>query len=426
MVFGKTIVNDKIYKKLCLKHFVGVPKYISIGKAIGHSRTYLASCGAYSTTSIFSVFKLFFSYLKINKFNYRVCVKNSAYSFFYYGFYNSRHDHFKVVDNFSNAFSGMMDSYCFINSNRYYSPFAFFVKVPLYFIWLTSLLWSRYSFKTIYIVMDYLNQFYDFKRTLRTINVKKYSFLVTYYDAAFDQNIVCQYFKYHGKTTMTMQHGMMRPNNNPNFSLMEEIPFRYSLSDYFIVWSRMSRDFALESKYMKNKVVALGIPRYIKYKHKSMIKTNFRFFFGVVLSGYDSENIEMLTIANRFAKENGVRYLIRHSPYTRKNIYDGYIDTELREEIDSFVPIEEYLNMVGFSIVGSTSLFVDFVFLKHKTYLYSGDPHFIYYTMAGISFDDYNSFVLNINNKDLFCDYEYISGPSNIYESYKEFFIKFK
>lgn len=193
-----------------------------------------------------------------------------------------------------------------------------------------------------------------------------YDVLVTRYDALDTDNIVTQIFKNQGKITVTAQHGMMYSSRGVPFS---GIYFYNSISDYFLAWNNMTKTEAIKDGLEERKIKVCGIARCIDAPKSRAVYNK---TIGIVLDGYDYLNVEMIAIANLFCKKTGYKYYLRYHPFYKGSEYDSLVSKSyyLGNSRGSLI---DYSNRVEFSIVANSTVLLELLYMKHRTYVFSKD-----------------------------------------------------
>lgn len=232
-------------------------------------------------------------------------------------------------------------------------------------IWLFQLISIDCSFRFKMRVLHELlaiKPWYDY--ICREINPKKYSALIVYFDARSFDNIIVQYFKLNNIPTATLQHGhFVATPGNINIS---GIAFEGFISDKFLMWGEYSKNEAIKSGIDPKQIKTVGCPKYIGYSRK--LNRNQMNLFGVVLDGQGNEfagtNIEMIEIANIFAKQKNMKYVIKPHPVSDMSAFMDYIDKEYLFRITpKDETVVEYAESVDFSIVMGSSVYSELLYI---------------------------------------------------------------
>lgn len=208
----------------------------------------------------------------------------------------------------------------------------------------------------------------------------KYNLLVTFCDAHLADNLMTQCFKKAGVTTATLQHGWYRKTlkDIAAFSGIE-VSFEGFISDKFLVWGEYAKMSAIQSSGIKpENIVCIGHPAYIgcEKKQENCLTKN---IFGIILgrSNYQcyKENRDLIKIANSVSYKLGINYVIKYHPGDTLNecrTYDDLVNQEFLYAIcDKDSSLEAYITNVDFSIVGSSSVYVDLMYMGGIAFRYT-------------------------------------------------------
>jgi len=209
--------------------------------------------------------------------------------------------------------------------------------------------------------------------TLSKLNVKDYNLLVVMFDFYTIDSFVVEYFKSIGIKTCTLQHGQFTRKRNVENSIENSgIEFDASFSDYMLCWNRFTKNEAAIQGVNLDKLVILGIPTFIGINDKWLSPNSN--IFGVILShsSYQNENPYLIKAANLLAKAFGLKYSIRYHPNFAGNEYDLIIDKSVCiGNSKKGLNLKWYADEVDFSLIASSSVFTELIYLKHPTIRYS-------------------------------------------------------
>lgn len=204
--------------------------------------------------------------------------------------------------------------------------------------------------------------------------VKDTKLLITYYDSLPEECFVVTLFKGMDVPTVTLQHGQFSAwrENIPENSGIE---FRTSASDYFLCWNRFTMDEAKKEGVEPQKLVLAGIIGFLNSENlKCKIPGNNT--FGVVIGHpmFEEENRKLIESANILANKCNLKYWLKLHPNYDGNHFDDIVDQNCcLGNMKKGIPMIDYANSVDFSIVGSSSVFVELVYLEHPTLRYSSN-----------------------------------------------------
>lgn len=415
------------YKNLSTVKFYKLPDYIDMRKIIATKVAQNPVNPVNIRNSIGSIYYFFKESLIHDKeFKY---TKNPAGKFLlYYGMFNCRKDHLKNFLNFSSHFhdADICNAYFLDKTNI---SFFYFIKcIPLFFIWLFQMLSNRISLGEACNAIRYVQLTYQYSIKLQPIFKKHYKFVVVYYDTSPDENYVVQEFSRLNVVTMTLQHGIfsrknvLRTISDTAFELSE------SMSDYFLVWNKYTQDEAVKVGLKREKVIILGVPKFIDISKPTQILASRNKIFGVILnnSAFDIHNRKLIETANEISNITGYKYILRYHPQMHGNEYKILCNNNFLSKGDNSKSIAEYATEVSFTIISSSSVFVDLLMLKHPVYRLRVSEEDTYSTVS------FNSFGSIEELNELLCSksedenaFAYLCNDYNIFENYRKFFDKF-
>lgn len=245
--------------------------------------------------------------------------------------------------------------------------------IPMMFIWSVELLINGIRGINFFI---YLRACIIIKKMLwelKKIDFSKYKFLLLYFDISIYDSIICEYFKTIGITTVTAAHAMFTRKENVKGISYEGLELTHSQADYFMAWNNFMRDEAISCGMRPEKIKVLGIPKFIDYKTSEYNREEKNRIFGVVLSAMlnenETENRTLIADANQIAETLNYKYILRYHPGANCNEYDEIVDEKYyigssSNEID----IEKYAKEVDFTLVGSSSVFIELIFMGKPVY----------------------------------------------------------
>lgn len=243
---------------------------------------------------------------------------------------------------------------------------------------------------------------------------RPYSYALVYNDSCPYENMLIQKFNTRGVHTATLQHGKFDLNGN-----WKGIEFRMSVADDFLAWNEWTKDLAHEAGL--NNVLVLGIPRYISY---SPVVKNEENIFCVVLGdkASDSENKELIGMANQLAEHSGLKFYFRYHPLNHNPQYEQMASEKYWMSDERKETIPEMCENSKFCLVGSgTSMVVDFIFYKQDFYEYNDNkqPHRknTFRTSEEL-FELYDSGRARID-EDMF---QYYCTTHEVWQNYKKYF----
>lgn len=386
-------------------------------------------------TNSFTIFKQILYNCLIDNYIYINETKPDSKILFFYSHIYYRNDHFNSFKNIANIIKNKDIVYPEKLHTQKINIKKFFIIIFFILNWNKSLKEKSIGTNLRLLILNELVELYKFHCIISKIKTNKYNLLVTYYDASPLENMVVQYFKQNGVKTATLQHGMF-VSRRPELKKIdfEGIELSKSISDYFLAWNELTKAEAIKSGINEEKIKVLGIPKYANYKRKKVCKKN-RNEFGIILNvvDFDNQNIDLINYANQLAQEFDLKYKVKYHPSFKGNEYEQIIDEKFCNGIfEKTVTIADYINMVEFTLISNSSVFVELVYLKHLTYRltyndlsdkYRGITENTFNSKEQL-FKNYYSRELGERNMDLIFDY--LCTCEDVGESYRNFFDDFQ
>lgn len=269
---------------------------------------------------------------------------------------------------------------------------------------------------------------------LSNTDLTDYTKLVVYYDGWFTDAALVQLFKHMGKKTATLQHAFFAAQTEKSAVIGEKgVELDCSSADYFLAWNEATVMEAKKQGVDVGKFHVLGIPRYIgqstedcSFEANANTKT-----FGVVLGVKDNEkqNIRMIELANEIAKTHGLRYLLKYHPAFSGTEYDAWVQKEYYAgNAEKGMTLKEYVQCVDFSIAGNSTVMMELLYLKHRTFHYTDPDLYEKYTqMQEITFSDFAEFEQAYQTSSDVLETVRLRycGPSDAKQQYCDFFSRF-
>lgn len=302
-----------------------------------------------------------------------------------------------------------------------------FKYLPLVFSWYRQLHKSGFNFQEKLDLISYiLSAKHYIDAFQNNVHLEKYHTVIVRMDAQISDNIVAQTAKEKGCITVTAQDGyQVKKFSEADVPWQCQQSLRGSVSDYFLSWSEFFVEAIKQTVKKEEKVVPLGIPKYIHLEEPQNGECE---YFGVLLDCSSTENCnaQLIKAANDIAKKYHIQYALRYHPRDKKNIYENIADErycvshERETEFYSFVKRSKFI--LG---CNSTSL-LESMFVNRRTYrMYPQQEKDLLsdcaypYTFSSIEE------LCRLIDEDVCVsdDYsQYICGPKNVFESYAAFF----
>ena len=218
-----------------------------------------------------------------------------------------------------------------------------------------------------------LIKFHYIKQKLRILtDINKYKLLVTFCDAYPEEAFVGQLFRFSGSTTATLQHGAFSAWREDEL-INSGVELRAFNSDYMLCWNKLTIEEAEKCKIPVDKMVIVGILGYVRNQPKDW-KCPINRTFGVVIGheSFENENLQLIECANNIAALKGYNYYLKLHPNYDEHYFDSKVDqAHYIGNINKGIPISEYASTVDFSLVGSSSVYLELVYIGHDVIRFS-------------------------------------------------------
>lgn len=303
--------------------------------------------------------------------------------------------------------------------------------------WYRSIQSSQISFKDKLFIIRHLVLLYNFWNYIcsKKIKFEQYNLVVTLFDAQIFDSFIIELCKKKNIATATLQHGQFCANRHVKGVFeYSGIEFSASYSDYFLAWNKMTEVEALKEGMDKQKIIICGNPNFINYHipPKNKIPTNQIFVIILSHPSQMDENITLIESANNLAKIIQSQYIIRLHPNFKGDEFDKIINKKYFYGFDEKGSnILTYTNKVKFSIIGSSSVFVDFIYINHPFIRLSTQKD-------DDKFKDIKDIAVFKTPNDIYKGYQtlqynkltetvqdYICGPRDVSRKYQLFFKRF-
>ena len=419
----RDVVLCKSYGRFDKLKLLGLPDYVNlrqvlsvkVADAVANPVRFYNACGGvlYFLRDAF-----------IEDRRYETQIRGSSSFLLFYGKYNLRKDHQKTFLNFSKCFEDADVIYADFMPKRYH-PFRLLMRFFYMLVWLTQMLFNKIPIFEACNSLPYIQLVYELQKQMNKILVKDYRFVVTYYDAAPDENYFTQVSKQKSITTMTLQHGIFARKNEINSITDTAFELSCSISDYYLAWNQYTKDEAIKVGLPSEKIIVLGAPKYINTKEPEKACKAENSTFGVILnnSAFDRHNRCLIDMANDIYDKTGFHYLLRYHPQMNGGEYKELYGRGFLKEDDNSHSILDYANSVSFTIISSSSVFVDLLLLKHPTYRLKVTEEDTYSTVNFNSFSTVDELIkIRETKKDDDSAFNYLCTSYDTYNKYRSFF----
>lgn len=375
-------------------------------------------------------FRIFYHIL-LKKTKYKLISTGS--DLLYFLFYKGRKDFQQINENMLSLVESkdVLDVVDLKHVNQINLSFIISIvrKIPQ---WIITLNKTRLSKKQKLIALDYLILNYKCAFDIKKIKFKHYKFAIIFNDADTVGNYVSQYLQSLNIQTASMQHGVIlaprKDIKNIDFAGIELNNF---VSDHLMAWNNFTKEQAIKTGIPKEKIDVLGIVRCMDV-YKLPLQP-FKKIFGVVLDGrYTAKtNISLIECANYISEKLNMKYILKYHPSDNPHLYDNIVNKKFYIGFyDKNKSIKEYALDVDFSIIANSTVYMELVFLFHRTYRLSSIDLFFdkYSNIKTMSFSNKEELMNLIQlNKDDVSEmnnlFNILCTVENVRDSYKNYIL---
>ncbi len=248
----------------------------------------------------------------------------------------------------------------------------------------------------LFIALRIFNYEYISNKIYTELKNKNYKNIVTFCDALPIENIVIQ--KSVNSCNVTLQHGQyIYQTKNKNINVL---PYENFSSDYMLVWGESTVDELAKYDIDKSRLIVTGCPKFINNEEniiKEKIDNN---VFGILLNNeqQNQSNFRMIELANEICKITGKKYILKMHPSNKLEDYINIIDKScLLEVLDKNKTIFEYAKMVEFSIVHTSSVYVELNCINSPAFRYKDENYLSMYECDKDEFSSIDEFLEKYN-----------------------------
>lgn len=405
-------------------NYAFIPRYLDIKKVM---TVVLLQC-SFGEKKLYTIYKGFLWLWRsviTNYTYYRTDFKSNSDFLMFYGQFNYRDDHSKTFKAFSERFEDADIIKAEKNEKKCFHPIILLKYVVLGIVWFIQLIAERTSVPDALATIPFLCMCNYHCNFLEKIDTERYKFVVAYCDVSPDENCFIQYFNNKEITTMTLQHGIFAKKPTPHNASETGFELYASISDFYLAWNKYTFDEAKIAGLSADKIRILGIPKYINYSKPEGQIFSDNNTFGIVLNSkqFDKHNREMINIANQISEKYDYRFLVRYHPQLKGDEYIELYGKGYCGNNDNKRSIADYAKTVQFTIISSSSVFVDLLFLNHPVYRKIVSKQDTYSNVELFSFDTIDDFdcllQMKNSNSDIFA---YLCTSYDIYGNYRKFF----
>lgn len=160
---------------------------------------------------------------------------------------------------------------------------------------------------------------------LKIMRHYKFNTLISFADMQGVENMLVQYFRKKGKTTVTLQHGLYVDYST--FDNINRVNYENVVSHYFLAWGNETKEL-IKRYHPSVNVIVCGKPLYFK---NTQGKGN---YFTLVFDQFlfIQQNKELLVIASLIAKHYNISVNVRLHPWDLRKRYEFENDITLFDE----------------------------------------------------------------------------------------------
>lgn len=209
-------------------------------------------------------------------------------------------------------------------------------------------------------------------KKLEIINANcKYIFM--FYDGGFEGNIVSQYYKQQGATTITLQHGQCLYRDKNHDRINQSVILNF-ISDYCLCKGEFAKKQFVKAGFDESRLLPLGNLDFVEGLKEGNITEVGKKAFCIFIDTpsypfYKESTKQLIDVANLFCEEYDFIYLIKPHPADKKKRYLESIDKKYCKEIlDSNHSLDEIGTRIDFSIFHASAIYADLLLRHIKSY----------------------------------------------------------
>lgn len=318
---------------------------------------------------------------------------------------------------------------------RDYKRFHFFEGLRIVFLlipnWYCQVSTWEKKLRNQLFLLQTLVDMYWLSKKLDELNLEKYRLVVTFYDSFPIESYVVEYFRLHNVKSASLQHGQFTCWCEDTL-INSGVELRTFKSDYLLCWNKFTYDEAIKCGIDRNKLVVTGIWSYVNEKRTKCTQNN-NGVFGVVIGhpSWNEENEVLVKAANLISEKYNLKYYLKLHPQYSESYFSNLVNSHYIGNIKKGINMKDYANIVDFSIVGSSSVFVELVYIGHDIYRYSSGAVDDKYrsVMIGKYFSNLNELdvLFKERREDRSTDalFDYLCTIEDVASSYRSFFERF-
>jgi hypothetical protein len=202
---------------------------------------------------------------------------------------------------------------------------------------------------------------------------KEYNAVYMFYDGGFEGNIVSQFYKQQGATTITLQHGQCLYRDHRHDRINQSVILNF-ISDYCLCKGEFAKNQFVKAGFDESRLLPLGNLDFSKGFDERKLVNDEKKAFCVFLDTpsypfYKESTKQLIDAANFFCKEYDFTYLIKPHPADKEKSYLESLDRKYCKEIlDSNHYLEEIGKKIDFSIFHASAIYADLLLRNIKAY----------------------------------------------------------
>lgn len=210
-------------------------------------------------------------------------------------------------------------------------------------------------------------------------------------------NTVIQKAHISGLKVVSPQHSSPIYNNRDFFQVF----FDAFSCDYKLLWNEFTKRQFTAAGINEEKLYVVGNTKKLK-SEKNFISEAVNNKFGILLDWPKGENavdynIKLIELANKIAEKYACGFYVKLHPVDSVENYKGLINNTYGEVLDKTTSMEQFENMVDFSVAHNTSAIIDLIYDEKTVFVYRMEKSFPVITDDIYNFNDIEEFIDKYN-----------------------------
>lgn len=313
-----------------------------------------------------TIYRILFEYLHIELFN----SNNSDNLLFTYRF--NRRDYDEYWANFKNLFSEYQEIEISYNYHEKPKASKSICKNIIDMIHIfKKLKFMEITKSRLWVTLQLFNAI-KIKQNIDRLDVNSNS-VFTFFDGGFEGNLVSQYFKHKGITTITLQHGQCLYRDKNHDRINQSVILNF-ISDYCICKGEFAKKQFVKAGFEESRLLPLGNLDFSDGLNEGVITEDEKKVFCVFLDTpsypfYKYSTQQLIDIANLYCQEYDFTYFIKPHPADKEKAYLKFIDKKYCKEIlNSNQSLDEIGTRIDFSIFHASAIYADLLLKYMKAY----------------------------------------------------------